>query len=237
MSNLNTIVGKDVFVYFRYAGDWQLVGCGISCTFESENELIQRTGINDGLFVKKRVRRTDWRGSVTGVMVADSNSPIVSQFYLLEEQVRREEQEVKFEFTAQDSSVKSITGRAVIRTIPFNADESSFAKFDVQLEGTGAFSLSEGSSPSTLVDENVDSDYWTVTPGTSQVSGNSVNGKNTTGKVLLAVSRSGTAHDIITSGSPVNRQAKHNTLTGSTTFDADIPFMDGESVWQMWKDA
>lgn len=236
MTPNEVIQGNQCFVYIKNGDDWYLIGCGISCQFELENEIILRTSVNDGLFPKKRVRQTDWRGSVSAVMIDNSDSEKVSAFYLAQEAVRRAERTYKFEFTSVGGTTKIITGDAVIRSIPMSADQTSFAKFDLSIEGTGGFTLDETDSPTDVIDENVDSDYWTFTAGETSITGNSVNGKNTTGKTILAVSREGVAHDPITSGTPSGRQAKFSTSTGTTSFDSSLP-SNGETVWQMWKDS
>jgi hypothetical protein len=232
----DNIYGKDCYIYIKSGDDWYLIGCGISCSFEADNEIILRTGINDGLFPKKRIRQTDWRGTVSGVMISMSDDERVSPFYMLEETIRRNENTYKFEYTDLAGVTKTLTGSALIKTETINADQTSFAKFDISLEGTGAFTVDDADSPTDVVDENVDSDYWTTVAGEYAISGNSVDGKSLTGKTILAVSREGVAHDPITSGTASGRQARFSTLAGSITFDSSIPFSSGETVWAMWKD-
>lgn len=234
MTPTEVIYGKDCFVYVKNADEWYLIGCGISFTFEIENELILRTGINDGLFPKKRVRQTSFRGTINAVMISESDSDKVSSFYFAQEAVRRTENTFRFEFTDQVGLTKTITGNFLVQTLNKSADVTSFAKFDMAIEGTGPFTIDEVDSPTPGADENVDSDYWTTTPGATSISGLSVNGKSTAGKILLHVSREGATHDIVT-GTPSGRQAKHTS--GTTSFDSGIPFNSGETVWQVWKDA
>jgi hypothetical protein len=85
-------------------------------------------------------------------------------------------------------------------------------------------------------DEDVDSDYWSTTPGAIFIGGLSTNGKSLQGKTILAIAREGTVYDPITTGSPSNRTALFNSALGRITFDSNIPFNPGETVWAMWKD-
>ena len=210
------------------------IGCAGSCSFEIDQEIIARTGANDGLFRKKRVRRTDWRGSVNAVMVSNNNSSRYSGFYFLQEAVRRAENYYQWEFVDIDGNIKTIEGYAVIRAIPINADSQGFSKFDLQVEGTGAFAISDGGgSPGSTSGDVVDSSEWSVTAGQFGISGLSVDSKSLVGKTVLAVARTGLAYEVITSGSPGNLQARSNSGAGSITFDT--PFNDGEFVWVMWK--
>lgn len=236
MTDNNTIVGRDVIFSIQVDGTFYPIGCAKSCTFELDQEVILRTGVNDGLFPKKRVRRTDWRGSCSAVMVSNNTNDRYSAFYLIQEAVRRSENYYEWEFTDLEGNIKTIRGYAVIKGIPISADVQSFSSFDLQIEGSGAFTLSDGGgSPSSITDENVDSSEWTVVAGEYGVSGLSVDGKSLVGKYLLAIARTGAAYEIITSGSPGNLQARFNSGAGSITFEQ--AFNDGETIWAMWRDA
>lgn len=236
MTDSRSVLGKDVTLSIFLDNAFRVIGCAKSCTFEIDQEIILRTGINDGLFPKKRVRRTDWRGSCSGVVVTDNTTDKYSPFRIIQEAVRRSENLYEWEFTDLDGNITTITGYAVIKGLPISADVQSFSSFDLQIEGSGAFVLSDGGgSPSSITDENVDSSEWSVVAGQFGVSGSSVDGKSLVGKYLLAVARTGAAYEIITSGSPGNLQARFNSGAGSITFEQ--AFNDGETIWAMWRDA
>jgi len=234
MTDQNAIVGRDVVMYVKISDVLYPVGCASSCSFEIDQEIIARTGPNDGLFRKKRVRRTDWRGSVNAVMVSNNTTDRYSAFYFIQEAVRRAENYFVWEFTDIDGNIKNLEGWAVIRAIPINADIQGFSKFDLQVEGTGAFAITDGGgSPGSVGGDQVDSSEWVPVAGEYGISGLSVDSKSLTGKTVLAVARTGAAYEVITTGSVGNLQAKHNSGTGALTFDT--PFNDGEVVWVMWK--
>lgn len=211
------------------------VFCAKSCSFDLTNEIIERTGVNDGLFYKRRVRRTDWSGSASGVIVTDNTNDRYSPFYLLQEAVRRSEGSWEFAFTNEDNETKTIRGTALIEGINLTGDINSFGQATVNIVGTGGVVIDESGSTGG-VDENVDSDYWTTTAGQYVISGNSVGSKSLVGKTVLAVGLRGNVYDPITSGTPTNLQAKFSSLAGSVTFDSSIPFESGDTVWVMWKD-
>ena len=126
MTPNEVIHGKNCFVYILSGDDYYLIGCGISFSFEIENELILRTGINDGLFPKKRVRQTSFRGSVNSVMISESDAAKVSAFFIIQEGIRRAESTYKFEFTDGASVTKTITGNFLVQTVNISADTQSF---------------------------------------------------------------------------------------------------------------
>ena len=234
MTDTKAVQGRNMIASIKVDSTWFPVFCAKSCSFDFTNEIILRTGVNDGLFPKRRVRRSDWSGSAAGVLVTDNTISRYSPFYLLQDGVRRSEREWQFEFTNEDNETKTISGYALIENLPISGDVSGWVQATVNIVGTGAFVIDASPSPSLL--ENVDSDYWNTTSGQNSISGNSVNGKNITGKTVLAVAREGTVYDPIFSGTATNRLARVNSGAGSVTFDANIPFNPGETVWVMWKD-
>ncbi len=235
MTDSKAVQGRNMIASIKVSGNWFPVFCAKSCSFDFTNEIILRTGVNDGLFPKRRVRRSDWSGSAAGVVVTDNTVDRYSPFYLLQDGVRRSEREWQFEFTNEDGEVKTISGFALIQNLPINGDVSGWAQASVSIVGTGAFVI-DASPSSGGVDENVDSDYWETTAGTNSISGLSENGKSIVGKTVLAVAREGTVYDPIFSGTATNRQARVDSGAGSVTFDSNIPFNPGETVWVMWKD-
>lgn len=235
MNDGKVVKGSNMVASIKVSGQYYPVFCAKSCSFELRNEIINRTSVNDGLFTKRRIRRTEWSGSASGVLVTDNNSDRFSPFYLIQESVRRSALEWQFEFTNLDGDIRTIEGEALIENLPISGDIQSFVQCTVNIIGTGGFFMDL--SPSSLVsDENVDSDYWTTTEGGTYISGLSFYGKTLQGKEILAISREGTVYDPITAGSPSNRTALFNSSLGRIYFDSNIPFNPGETVWAMWKD-
>lgn len=235
MSDGKVVKGSNMIASIKVGAEFYPVFCAKSCSFEMTNEIILRTSVNDGLFPKRRIRRTDWSGSASGVLVTNNTADRYSPFYLIQESVRRSNLTWQFEFTNIDGETKTITGDALIENLPISGDVQSFVQCTVNIVGTGAFVMDESPS-SGGTDENVDSDYWNTTPGSYTIDGTSVGGKSLVGKVILAISREGTVYDPITSGSASNRTALFNSALGRITFDSGIPFNAGETVWAMWKD-
>lgn len=237
MTDSKTVLGRQMICSIKVGAVYYPVFCAKSCSFELSNEIILRTGVNDGLFPKRRVRRSDWKGSASGVIVTNNTASRYSPFYLLQEAVRRAENIWQFEFTNQDNETITIEGIALIEGIPLNGEVSGFAQCSVNIIGSGGFAIDESIATDPVIDENVDSDYWGCVEGATSISGLSQNSKSLIGKSILAIARTGESHDPITSGSPTNLQANFSSVTGSISFDPAIPFNAGETIWAMWKDA
>lgn len=235
MNDPKVVRGQNMIASIKVSGTFYPVFCAKSCSFEMTNEIINKTSVNDGLFTKRRVRRTEWSGSASGVLVTNNDGDRFSPFYLLQDSVRRSSRTWQFEFTNLDGDIKTIEGDALIQNLPISGDVQSFVQCTVNIIGTGAFTI-DVSSSSVVSDENVDSDYWSTTPGANSISGLSADGKSLQGKTILAIAREGIVYDPITTGSPTNRIALFNSATGTITFDSNIPFNPSETVWAMWKD-
>jgi hypothetical protein len=235
MNDGKVVRGSNMIASIKVSGNYYPVFCAKSCSFELTNEIINRTSVNDGLFTKRRIRRTEWSGSASGVLVTNNDGDRYSPFYLLQESVRRSTLEWQFEFTNLDGDIRTIEGEALIQNLPISGDVQSFVQCTVNIIGTGAFTMDVSPSSPTQ-DEDVDSDYWSTTPGAIFIGGLSTNGKSLQGKTILAIAREGTVYDPITTGSPSNRTALFNSALGRITFDSNIPFNPGETVWAMWKD-
>lgn len=235
MNDGKVVKGSNMIASIKVEGVFYPVFCAKSCSFEMRNEIINRTSVNDGLFTKRRIRRTEWSGSASGVLVTNNNGDRFSPFYLLQESIRRSTLVWQFEFTNLDGDIKTIEGEALIENLPISGDVQSFVQCTVNIIGTGAFVI-DYSSSSIVTDENVDSDYWSTTEGQDYISGLSFYGKSLQGKEILAIGREGTMYDPITSGSPSQRTALFNSALGRIYFDSNIPFNPGETVWAMWKD-
>lgn len=235
MNDGGVVRGTQMIASIKVSGNYYPVFCAKSCSFEMTNEIINRTGVNDGLFPKRRIRRTEWSGSASGVLVTDNTPDRYSPFYIMQESVRRSALEWQFEFTNLDGDVRTIEGEALVQNLPISGDVQSFVQCTVNIIGTGAFTMDVSPSSPTF-DEDVDSDYWNTTAGGNAIQGLSVTGKSMVGKTILAIAREGTVYDPITTGSPSNRTALFNSALGRITFDSNIPFNPGETVWAMWKD-
>lgn len=238
MTDSKTVHGKNMIASIKVDGTFYPVFCGKSCSFSLSNEIINRTGVNSGLGILRRVRRTEFSGSASGVTVTDNTADRYSPFYLLQEAVRRAENEWQFEFINGDGETVTITGVFLIEGIELSGDVASFSQSTVNIIGSGLPVIDEspsgGDSPAT--DENVDSDWWNVTVGTNNLTGLSQGGKTFAGKKVLAVSRSARDYYVITSGTATGDKVRHDTVNDMLLFDVSMPFETGETVWIMWKD-
>lgn len=229
----NVIHGRDVNVLIDISGVLTYIGCASGCVWTFENEIIAKTDVNAGLFRKKRVRISDSRGSITGVMTTSGGAK-ASVFYFLQEAVRRQELDFTFLYVDENGGDVAIEMTAIINTCTLTADVSNFAEFDLEIEGTGNISIGTIVPPVPVVCDDLKSDYWTTTPGATSITGVSANGVATTlaGKTVIAVDREGLGQDS-TNGTPGNRQYRYTGINLLET-DALNPYNPGETINVIW---
>lgn len=229
----NVIYGKDVNVEALLDGDYIVIGCAVSCSFEFENELIGKTDVNAGLFRKKRVRISDCRGSVQGLTTLNSSPTRLTAFHFLQEAIRRSEQTMRFVFVDTDGDTRYVQALFLVQSLQLSGgSETPFSEFDLQLEGTGNISIGTVEPPGEIFCPELFSDYWETTEGENEISGVGVIGRSFADSQIIEVDREGTQYDYET-GVPGNREFAYDGTTIS--FDPTNPFNPGERVFVVWK--
>lgn len=229
----NEIFGTGVSVQAKVNDDYITIGCAISCNWEFENEIIGKTNVNSGLFRKKRVRISDMRGAVHGVTTSGNTPTKLSIFHFLQEAVRRSDVDMRFLFEDVSGVIKTISGLFLVQAINLTGDISSFSEFDLNLEGNGDMTVTDTADPGEVICDEIKSDWWTTTPGETGIAGVGNAGLSFAGHEVIEVDREGTQHDIVSTGTPGNRQAKY-TGGASITFDPANPFNIDEKVFVIW---
>lgn len=230
----NEVFGTGVSIKAKVDGDYITIGCASSIAFNYENEIIGKTDVNAGLFRKKRVRISDCRGSVSGIITTSSTATRLSVVHFLQEAIRRSEIDMQFVFQDPDANVIVIQGLFLVASEDLTSEAGAWAEFSLTLEGTGGIEVTEIAPPGDLVCEQIFSDWWTTTPGETAIGGFGNEGLTFAGHDVIEVDRTGFGGlKIITSGTPGNAEAKY---TGGSTisFDPTNPFNAGEWIFVIW---
>jgi hypothetical protein len=227
----NVISGSNVSVEALIDGEYFVIGCAVSCSFEFRNELIGKTDVNAGLNRKKRVRISDFSGNVQGLTTINSSSTRLTVFHFLQEAVRRSEQTMRFVFRDNAGDTRFIGGLFLVEAVNISAEISGFSEFDLQLQGTGGITIGTVDPPAEIFCPELFSDTWETEETETSISGSGIQGRSFAGHQVLEVDREGTQYDLKESGSPGNREYAYN----GTQITFEIPFYDGERVFVVWK--
>lgn len=230
------VAAKDVsvLVYVESLMQYLVVGCATSITYTYKNEIIAKTDVNAGLFRKKRVRISDFSGSIQGLVALYNTSDKVNAFYFLQEAIRRTEQTLKFLFTDSSGVIREIIGNFLVESEQLSGGaEGDFAEFDLELEGTGNLSVSEVESPPEASCFESFSDYWDTTPGANSISGAGHAGRSFAGQDVLEVVRETAPPLKYTAGTPGDGEYSFDGTT-ITTWSGN-PYSAGEAIFVLWQ--
>lgn len=221
--------GEDIVVMQKIDEVFYEIGCATNCQFEFTNEIIAKTSRNSAGFREKKVRISDCKGSVSGLIKSSNANDVLSIFWFLGQGMTRVEATYKFLFTDEDGNDRSITMNAVIESIPLRGPVESFGEFDLNIEGTGGYELDSLDPPGSSSD-NVDSDSWEISGGLTYIE--DVRLENVT---IIEVDLEGRQFEKVT-GSPVGRQFKYTASIGGKgriEFENGLP-IDGNEVFVIW---
>lgn len=231
----DAVHGSDVVIEMLVDDVYYPILCGTDCTFSRTPEFIPITTTTSGLFRDFMVRREEWSMSASG-LTKIANATTLTFFYMLQTSVRRVSHDIRITFTDNLGGSKQITGTVLIGQMDINGPFSDFSQCTIELKGTGAYTIADTEPPIPGVFDIL-SDVWETTNGQNYVDGASTGDYTGTaytlqaGDVLLQVDVEGTGFDIITSGTPGNRQCKLNPSTFVLAFASDMIFDGTQKVF------
>jgi hypothetical protein len=231
---MNTIQGKNINVFMKVDSVYYPIFCGKSMTFSIAQDVLETTNVNSGSFRDYEAGMSTSNLEISGVSILNNLEGRLSISYLMQQSVRRVKQDWKISVLDDNGTTLLYTFKGLIITSSFDKTIPGFSQSSVSIQVCGNVDIGTVLPPGATV-ETVYSDWWNFAEGNTSISGtSSVNGYNLIGVTVLEVDREGIEHDIITSGTPVNRQAKHNNGAGSITFSSALP-SNGETVFVLFK--
>jgi len=213
------IRGRDVIVYVLKGSDWVPFVCGTNCSIEIRNEIIQRSTIGAGTWLKPIPRRSEWSVTVDGITTIDdlSNYQIFDTFT---DAARLAPKTVKVEFTDASGDVQNFSGTAYMTSAKVNGDVNNFSDFNIELIGSGPLTINSAITPTSY---NVDTIYQVAAGGeTSYVDPVLIN------RNIVLVWRESYGNLNETAGTPSFKEFKYTAATGTIDFDANSPMGAGE---------
>lgn len=230
--------GKDsvMLVWSPTFAQYLTLACAKGVQVTVNSEMGSTTTADSGFWkTVKPSGLSDWSVSMTGVLFnRDTVENKIFIYDLVTEQARLNGISIKIVFTDQSGFARYFTGFVYIPTSTFGGDAGALGQWSAEFIGSGPLDLT-GTLITGVIPGEPFSDYWTTTPGATSVSGTSVvNVYSLVGKTILEVKREGIEHDIVT-GTPVGRQVKFTSGTGTLDFDTSLPFNAGETVFAIFK--
>lgn len=224
---MNTVKGKNIAVAIFDTDSWFPVLCGKSRGIEKQADEIEVTNINSGRDKDFIPGMNSSTLSMTGVTTLDNTNGRISPNYLMQQMTSGKIYQMRMVQTDDDGGVLVAAFNAFNTNVSISGEIGPYSQSSITFRICGP--IAWGSIIAPPVAPEVFSDYWNTTPGTSVVSGVSVEHSYTLiGKTIIGVYREGTEYDLVL-GTPVGRKSKYTDPT--VVFDASLPFNPGEQVF------
>lgn len=225
--------GKNVAVFIYDGGTWKLYACGRECTLNRVTDFIETSVSGSGKFKTFRTTWNSFTGEITGVQhinksgminLADFDTLWQGQTKLL----------MRFQRTSDAGAVYTSEASFFISQLSDTGPYKDAATYTVNLQGTGG--ITNIASPTTSLNNNPVKRYPTI--GNSlgiSVGATSFSNAALIGKDILEVVKDGLGQaKLITSGTPVAKEAKYTSSTGTIEFG--VQFEAGEEAYVLYQD-
>lgn len=222
------IEGKNAILRLYKAGLFELMGCSTSVSFNCETELIRKTGPSSAGYVEFASRLCEWGISHSGVtFISRGNDYTV--FDMLNEQLRREGVDMELEFTDDEDHFRIIKGHVLIPSITIDAPAVGFVEESIEFKGSGPFEILTNVIPPTNEDEVKKYEYI---PGFEE---DSFSDPVLIGREILHVVRDVATAQVITAGTPNEKQVKYLSGSGAIVAPETNKFQPGEYILVLYK--
>ena len=232
------IKGSGMVAELLVSGDYVPIFCAKDCTLSVSQDEIEVTSINSGSSREYLPGMANGMLTVGGLSPIDNTEGKISIFYLLQQGIRQSVKDWRVTFTADDGTGIAATFKGFIRSDEISKQGFAYTQSSTQIRITGNISLGEIVDPPAF-NYDILSDYWTTTNGVNYVSLSAASAVSAyifgATDSILQVDVEGTQFDVITTGSPGNRECKLNTMTYVLTFATDFLFDGTQRVYVMFK--
>lgn len=240
----NRIKSNNVIIELAILGVYYPVFCGKTMEFTQSQELIEVTSVNSAVGREYEPGMTTGALSITGVSILDNADGRISLPYLMGSALRTIHS-MRIRLIDDDATTLQISFQAIINTNTLSRAVGTYSGSSVAMTVTGGVTIGPVDPPAPI-EVDVYSDTWETVNGENFVDGASMGtspsavanggpfGLGAT-DTILEVKVEGTEFDIITSGTPGNRQCKFNQSTFVLTFAPDMIFDGSQKVFIEWK--
>lgn len=201
--------------------------CAQEVTFEVTTEQMPATGPDSGSFRRFKPGKTSWRITLTGVtFVKDISDSLWDPFDLTDEQARQEGVGLQIIYTNENGATEDFQGHANPENVSITGSTpgGALSKFNVVFQGDGLYGRNASVPPSN--NDEVQRYFYQATGGETNITVPALINKT----ILEFERETGTAFDIITSGTPNPKQVKYTAASGAFDLDTNNPLGAGENI-------
>jgi predicted secreted protein len=225
---MSLVKGENVLLYIFDGGLWKLLTCGRSCTLTTSADSIETSITGSGSWRTYEYVALNWTASLEGLIYLEGvntlSLPDIRSFQYGFVKVL-----LRYQRTDEDGNVYTDEGLAIITSVSDTGEFQGMATFNMELKGTGPLT---GVFVPTPVNPNakVKRFEYEGVSGETSFSNAQLIGKEILDVVVDGIGRS----KIITSGTPVDQEAKFSS--GSGTIELPIPLDAGTQVYILFQD-
>jgi len=225
---MSLVRGDNVLMYIYDGGLWKLTTCGRSCTFNTNAETIETSISGSGAWRTYEYAGLTWTASLEGAIylqgVNTMSLPDIRAY-----QYGRTKVLLRYQRTDEDGNVYTEEGNALLTSISDSGELDGLATFSVELQGSGPLTPIFVPTPVNPFAKVKRLEYTGIA-GEFSFSNALLIGKDILDVVVDGIGRS----KIITSGTPVDQEAKYTTGTG--TIELPVPIDNGTEVYILYQD-
>lgn len=223
---MSLVKGDNVILYI-YDSIWKPIVCGRSCTFNTNAEDIETSITGSGVWRTFEYMALTWTCSFDGVILLDGLDELSLQD-IRAWQYGRQKVLLRYQRTDQDGNIYTDEGYALITSISDTGAVDDMATFTIDLKGTGP--LTTVLTPTPVSTGKAFRYEYTASGGEDSFTNSILIGKDILDVVVDGVGRS----QIITTGTPVNQEAKYSS--GSGTITLPFPMDQDMEVYVLYQD-
>lgn len=227
---MSFVVGDNVMVYIYDGGQWKPVVCGRSCTLNIARETIETSITGTGPWRKYVPAGITWDCSIEGAVYLQKVNtlalPDLTTMLVVGSEIL-----MRFQRTDQTANVYLNEGYALVTAVSDTGAIDSIDSFTIQLKGSGALTSIFTPTPINPNGKMKRLEYTGVA-GEYFFTSAALNLVDVIDVVVDGVGRS----KIITSGTPVNQEAKYTSGLGVGRIEIGQPIEAGVEVYVLYQD-
>jgi hypothetical protein len=213
----SAIYGTGVLLEGLVDGDFIPFACATAVELYVDTEMIERAGLNLNSMRGYVAGLGDWGLTFNSVTNVLPSTAMITVFDTMVEALRKNGLYIRLSFEDNSGNLKVITGHVLIPHTGIASPIDGFSEDTIERKGDGPFAINTtliDPAPTTGVQDPID---YTATGGETDITYPAL-----IGRTLLYVGVDGIDHEVITVGTPNDKQVKFDSATGKITFPSAL---------------
>lgn len=209
---MSLVKGDNVIVYTYIGGIWQIFVCARTASLDVSTSMVEISTAGSGDYASFLPQKHSFTGSIDGLVNLDNTKLRLSDFRAL--QLSKTKLLMRFNRTSTTGEVYTSECNFFITNSNDSASYADVATFAIELQGTGSITEIFTPIPSPTLVAKMNRLEYTAIGGEVSFTDAALVGKD-----VLEVVTDGLGNcKLILSGTPINKEAKFDSVTGTITW-------------------